>query len=687
METMARDTFSEVMQHYQSGFDETDRRRTGRGRAGSISFDEADELFRSWIDEKKWPYQALIFDPRVFTFIFEKASRLLGNQLRGNLVPREGGDVIGAAVNNEMLQFQWDQATHDGTMLAKWALMDINTRKYGASFGLCKWWYETSKDGKVIFDGPDMTVLNNRDCAHAYTTSIETCNWFDVRRYVTMDELKRVNDISRKKPVYKNLDVLEQRQSDKGFGDARDVNWISRNRSISGLSQPAYGDDPSFRHIEIVTEYRKDEWITFAPKFGVVIREVPEPYGIYQIPITMLRYYMIDDDLYGISEIEPVKPLQKAINALLCEYIDEVNMKLYTPIAIGPGVRQHTLEWGKGAKWIMTNPMSDFRLVESNTNAMAYFNQTYSALVASMMTALGESSLGVSNIDRSQPEKTAAEVKMLTAQRNSRDNFNQIFLAEAIERQMKLWYAMNQKMIFQDPSRQHYVLRIAGKDAIRYFQDVGFDKTTITTTGRQTLQNEIQTQLQANPTMDITELELALKGKYEVPQYPVESNGKVVPKFQPDWNGQGGVLYVEPSDLLGNYDFVADVQSMGVNATEDEKAGRSQAISTIITNPTPSELLAKEGVAPKFKDLFVTWLEDRGLKDADRYFGPLPEQPQPQPQATPGAQGQPGMPPPAAGATGPAMPQIPGMNMQLPSQLPAQGPMNVTNIPVRMPNG
>ena len=129
--------FSEVQHHERIGFDETQRRSTGRGRIGSISFDEADELFRSFIDENNWPYDALLFDPRIFTFIFEKTSRLIANKPKGRLIPREGTDILSAKINNALLDYQWDQATHGGTMLQKWALMDINTRKYGASFALC----------------------------------------------------------------------------------------------------------------------------------------------------------------------------------------------------------------------------------------------------------------------------------------------------------------------------------------------------------------------------------------------------------------------------------------------------------------------------------------------------------------------------------------------------------------------
>ena len=71
-QTEEDELFPQLNRHYELATNETDKRRIGSGRSGSISFDEADELFRSWINENKWPYDALLFDPRVFTFIFEK---------------------------------------------------------------------------------------------------------------------------------------------------------------------------------------------------------------------------------------------------------------------------------------------------------------------------------------------------------------------------------------------------------------------------------------------------------------------------------------------------------------------------------------------------------------------------------------------------------------------------------------
>jgi len=691
--------FHECKLHTDQGFQETERRTTGKNRIGSISFNEADELFRSWIDENTWPYDALLFDPRIFTFIFEKTSRLISNKPRGKLIPREGSDILAARINNQLLDYQWDMATNGGSMISKWALMDINTRKYGASFALCKWRYEEGPEG-CLFDGPEMTVLNNRDIAHDLTaTAIENCNWFQVRQYVTLQDLKSVNDQSRAKPIYKNLDKLkyaldQDKEKDKtatpgSGGDSRSTNWISRNRAIAGLETDPYGKDSTFKTIEVITEYRKNRWITFAPKHGVVLRDIDNPYKNNEIPITMLRYYTIDDDLYGLSEIEPVKSLQKAINALLCQYIDEINQQLYTPIAIGPGVRQHTLEWGKGARWIMNNPMTDFRLVESRSNAAQYFNNTYSVLVASMMNALGESSLGVSNVQPFQQDKTATEVKALQLQRNARDNFNQIFLSEAIKRQLLLWHSMNQLLLFADKNKKYYIIRIVGGDALKYFQQQGLGEES--TLDAETLE-------QGNKAIDQVVRGNAGPGKEELQilseassyKFPINSGSEgtpnFVPKLQMEDGKQGAKLYVEPKDVMGNFDFTVDVESMALNSDEERKQARQAAVSLLSTNPNVVAMLAAEGMKPKFKDLFVSWLEDLGFNDAERFFEKTPSGAGGQNPLAALLGGAAGGAPGGAAAGGPPPTGIPGgtnpnAGGETSSQTPfAQPPINTSTV-------
>jgi hypothetical protein len=659
--------FNEVKRHSDLGFNETDNRTTGRGRIGSISFNEADELFRSWIDEKNWPYDALLFDPRIFTFITEKTSRLISSKPKGRLTPREGSDVLKSKIVNALLDYQWDMANHGGSMITKYAMLDMNARKYGAGFALCKWRYEVDKKGKCVFDGPDMTVINNRDFAHDLAANaIESCNWVQVRSFTTTDELERVNDVSRGKPVYKNLDRLKAAVSDgspNSGGDRSSSNWMSRNRAISRLDTDPIGRDESFPVVEIVTEYRRDRWITFAPKHGVILRDIPNPYDNNEIPVVMLRYYAIDDDLYGLSEIEPVKGLQKAINALVSQYVDEINQNLYSPIAIGPGVRQHTLEWGKGARWVMNNPMTDFRIVEGKSNAAAYFNQTYSVLVAAMMNALGESSLGISNIQPMQNDKTATEVKALTLQRNARDNYNQIFLSEMIKRHYMLWHSMNQKMLFTDKSRLPYIIRIIGADMLDTFKQSELHEQKLDDVAVQTL----------------IEMKSTDYTGFLTPKYPVKVDGEWKSKMNIEGNGKSGLLYVEPEDITGLYDFSIDVESMSSNADDMRRDGRSQALNLLVSNPNVLGMLQQDNTKPKFKDLFVSWLEDLGFQDAERFFEAGGQMP---------AQG--GVPPagpnPQAGP-GPDMSAPDLMNQMLPANQGVVNPQISSNQPINQTLG
>jgi hypothetical protein len=95
-----RETFYTVNQHYNMGLEDLEARYA--------DWDRKMELFYSYIDETGWPYQSQIFVPQTFTTLFEKMSRLNAGKPKGRLIPREGGDVIKAKINNSLLDFQWD---------------------------------------------------------------------------------------------------------------------------------------------------------------------------------------------------------------------------------------------------------------------------------------------------------------------------------------------------------------------------------------------------------------------------------------------------------------------------------------------------------------------------------------------------------------------------------------------------
>lgn len=605
--TNEKKLFSETYRHYDTAREDIDQRLS--------DWDKKDELFRSHINPVNYPYRAQVFDPRIFTALYEKTARLLANKPRGRMNPREGGDALGAKINNELLSFQWDdnERVDSNPMLAKWALMDLNARKYGAAFGLVPWHWEKQKGGDMFYDGPNFKPWANRDVLHnpSYST---IKNWIQLRSYPTFQELQNTNDAARGKPIYKNLDLLKNQMdktSEKG-GDRRDNNYTLPNKTLKGL-EDYLGTDNVFRTIEIVTEYRPDRWITIAPKHGVVLRDIENPYKHGQIPVVQLKYYPIDDDIYGLSEIEPVERLQKAVNALVNQYLDAINMSLYNPLKInqtGGAVQMHTIQFGPGAKWLMNDPSRDVMEFQSNPAGVQEFASTYRFMIGAMQEALGDTSVGVSNLNPGQEGKTATEIKDTAMSRSARDNFNRIFLEEALKKQMMFWFKMNQQYLF-NKGEQHKIIRIIGKDALRYFQQAGFDDDGLT---------DDDLDMLSDPTLADT----VRKEDLVRPQYPVNINGETIPKMVMEDDGQSASLVVVPEDLAGAYDYVPDVGSMSDTANEEETQAKLQAI-TMLQQPAVLQMMMQEGKKPKMTDLFIDYFEDVGFKNADQYFENLQE--------------------------------------------------------------
>lgn len=626
-----RDRYTEVMHHYRMSQEDLDSRKH--------DWDKKDELFQSYIDENKWPYASTIFVPLTFTSLYEKQARLIGGKPRGRLIPREGGDILKAKINNEVLSFQWDDSSRveDLSMIAKWAMMDLNARKYGASFALVKWRYETNYKGEVIYDGPTMQVINSRDAlgnpGYSYIK-----NWFQVRSYSTIKDLERINDVSKVKPIYKNIGLLKKIITGKDSGsillsggDQRDSNYIPRTRTIRGLQDYLGKDEaPDFKVVEIITEYRADRVIVFAPKHGIILRDDPNPYEHGQIPVVQLKYMAIDDDLYGLSESDPTDKIQKGINALSSQYVDAANMELYRILKVGKGVQMDTLEWGPGKKWRMNSP-SDVVPLEQSSAISSQFTNAYSILTSMFKEGMGETSAAFSTMQPGSKDKTATEIRSLETTRSVRDNFNQIFLSEAIQKQTMLWLSMNKQFIFSDPEKNHIALSVVNRDVLKDFMDMGLNDEDLDLSDEELYMHE--TSILEGQVPEI-------QGKYK---YPVNINGVTKPKLEIDERNETGTLYIEKSDMDGYYDYIVDVEPMRSNNSLEERRALNEAIGLML-NPQALSLLQQENKKPKLSELLVSLFDLSGLKGADKFFEAMETGNEPADMAQAQTNGQPTQP-------------------------------------------
>jgi len=652
---------TDVLSHYDRWTDDNDIRRQRKN-----GWDDVTSAYWGKLP-KDWPYNTKVVDPRIRTSIIEKNARLLNNKLRGRLVPREGGDVLKAKINNAMLDFQWDTANYGGTMLAKWGMMDQDTRLYCSKFGLT-YWRTDYVDGKLRFEGNEFMPLDIRNCGIDPTCeNIRDAKWFQFRRWEKIEDLVEANKSGSEK--YPGLSkLLAKIEKGESYGqDRRDSAYNSKTLQLKGLEDHV-GDDSSFPVIEVVTEYRQDKFVTFCPKHSIVLCEKKNPYRHGRIPVVQLKYYPLNDDPLGESEVEPVLPIWKAINAVLCSHLDGLDLRQKPPIGILENAgRMETYVYGPEAKWILSNPNAVIELPIGKGTENS-FQTDYSALVAAFNAGMGDLSQGISSIDPFNPDKTATEVKQTVKQQNTRDQANQTKLAEALEDMMSMWLSNNKQFLFSDPSKQQLVLKVLGEEQYSFFKQAGMDEMVVP--------DEVQAQIAEvitanNGNVSDDDIEM-MRDAGKVPKYPVMvKQGKMSypqPKMMLDENGDGADIYVTPEDLEGSYDYVADVSSMASGADQSAREGQQNMFVTL-TNPVVQQGLMSEGVTVKWKDLLVNIFENNGAKDSGRFFGEIPTSPN-----VPGA----GLPVgPTAPGVDPGMGGVPSAPPQVNAGAPMAAPVGL----------
>jgi len=602
----------EVLSHYSHWTEDRDQRMNRKNGWNAIIDAYWGRL------PNNWPYISRVHDPRIRTVMIEKNARLMNNKLRGRLVPREGGDMLKARINNSLLDYQWDTAGHEGSMIQKWSEMDSDSRLFGSAFALVCWKTIKNKEGEVIFDGNEFLPKDIRNCGiDPNSRGIKDAKWFQISDFLTYDDLISQNDTAGYEK-YKNLGELKK-LLDAG-GTLPDVNYQSRLKTITGVE---YHQDESFPLIEVVTEYRGDRWITFAPKQNLLLRDIDNPYEHGKIPVVQLRYYPLLDDPMGQSEVEPVLPLWRAIQSCLCGYLDAMAVDVNPPNKILEGqARIETIVYAPRAKWIMSNPNA-VTPVEPSRSAIQYFQTTYPALVSAFNQAMGEVSQGVSNLDPLGGQKTATEVRNTQRQQQVRDQKNQVDLGESLTDMMGMWLSNNKQFLLSDKKKGEFILRIVGQQQYEYFKRMGLDAMEVPDEAMTEIADIITAQ-EGNMSPDDLD---ALYESGKVPKYPVADGKGFKKKLDVNDMGDGAELSVVPEDLEGTFDYIPSVSSMALGAGEEQLSGQQKAIEMLM-NPQLQGMMQASGVKINIKELMVNYLEALGNDDATKFFEDVQQQPQ-----------------------------------------------------------
>ena len=403
-----------------------------------------EELYRSYINEADYPHNAQVFDPRVFRIIETITPRMVASEPMGSFYPAEGGDVETTELLNTLVKYDWQRVG----MFEKLVRYVKSMLIFGTAFGRVYWDYQedevtqmqpqyvngkyvwspdsTKKVKRVFRDSPNFEPLNIYDCfPDPNASSMEDMRWFIFRRFRTLDELKAENE-SRGMEYYKNLDKLEaiideeKDANNTSSGQPVDEGYREHRRTMLSTEE-LHGQDPQNPEFTILRRYERDRWVDVVADHGIVIRDCDNPYFNHEIPVVYCVDYIYPGELYGIGEIEPVERIQRAINAVLNQRLDNVQLVLRNmwKVKKNGGVDLHTLFSAPG-NVITTDDMSAVQpfIVPDVTGPT--FVQTMNYLTAAMQNGSGitDYTIGIDNAS-SVANKTATGTRLIQQEANA----------------------------------------------------------------------------------------------------------------------------------------------------------------------------------------------------------------------------------------------------------------------------
>lgn len=582
------------------------------------NFNSMEELYRAYIDSSTYPHNARVFDPRIFRVIETITPRLVASEPSGSFYPSEEGDIATSQIFNAMIRYDW----HRAGMFEKLVRFVKSMLIFGTGFGFTHWNYQESKkkrmvakevNGKAVwtpknaeeidvvdFDGPDFIPLNIYDCfPDPNATNIQDMRWFILRSFKTLDELKKEDEV-RGSSYYKNLDLLEQGIKDskekvaKGF-KPEDSTFREHRRTMLSTEE-LHGQDPQNPEFVVLRKFTKDKWIDIVPEYNVCIREIDNPYFHGELPIVYGVDYIYPGELYGMGEIEPIDRVQRAINAVLNQRLDNVQLILRNmwKVRKNSGVDLHTLVSAPG-NIVTTEDMNAVEPLTIPDATGGTFVGTMNYLTSALQNGSGITDYTQGIQDGSNTvNDTATGVRLIQQEANAQFKLKiQLLYKMVVERIANQWKDL--RIQFTTEAQK---LRIVGKSEIEYLKN--------------------------NTVLATTDLngERVLPGDYETPTKLTIAKDKSFAflSLYPD--------DIQPS-IVGDYDFVATVSSENLNDPAAQQQNFFTALERI-NDPVWVQGLAQQGKQLNYTSLTSKIFDKLGLgNDEHDVLSELKPTPQP----------------------------------------------------------
>ena len=502
-----------------------------------------------------------VFDPRLATITFERTARVMAQQAKGKAYATSVNDLGKSKLMNLLRDYHYRSANYWRPMLIKERLMDLYSLIYGTMPALVAW---VVREDHI---GPEMIPWQIRMWQpQPGVTSMDESDWTQLGSMKGVDWLKK-QPAGKDGTGWRNVDKLLKAMkggTDETSGDVKP----SEQRTYVEEEYFQVGEMGSTNapKVELRTEYRKDRWITYAPKYDLILRIQKNPYGEPEndhygyIPVITKDAFPLMDSIFGLGEFERGKTLQYALNSLWNLYLTGVKYSIFPPVHINPkNVVRTSIKWGAGEKWLMNQPNVDVQMMQMNPQGMQTFQSTYQYLLSAIMNQAGTTDVSSPTSSENTMGRTPQAVRYTANRESARDEWDRVMMEDTIKSRENMWIDMIVKKM-----EKPVTMRIFGPEMETIARD-----------------------------------------------YP-----DVMDFF--DMGNKYGSVTIPKERIKAKYDFEIDTGSTMKPNLEGEAQAMDELIQLVIKAPQAIQAMQMQGKTIDFAELMKRSLINKGIKDYDK---------------------------------------------------------------------
>ncbi len=365
-----------------------------------------------------------VYDPRLSSIVIERSARVMARLPTGVITAVSGKDSNRAKARLMQLVFDdyvLPNANEQFSLPVKLRLWDMYSLVYGSMPMLYDW---VQTDDYV---GPDVWLVPIRNYKpQAGKYHVDNMDYVFIDNMVTLDWL-----LDQPADIWTGVDKIANILGKDGAGKKREgeetQSWVERE-----FGSTLGGGKGRYANVLLRTRYERDRWVTYAPDYDVIVRDIKNPHENNKIPIVMKHTLPLLDRVTGMGEMERGETLQYAVNALINLYLDGVKKSISPPRVVNPdGVVPASLQDVPGATWLETIPNS-IRTFNVSPQGINSFTSTYGFLTSALLNQAGTTDVTSSALTEPALGRTPQGLKMTQGREQSRDAWDRFMMEQAV---------------------------------------------------------------------------------------------------------------------------------------------------------------------------------------------------------------------------------------------------------------